>query len=104
MGYPTRSRSYVAMLGSLTKERGVDLTLVASDTTDREMPMLHHRTAPKVPAVWAVRMSMSIPFVWREVLWQKEWGTYLPKRELLRAAGADTNIQTTLRQISGTFA
>lgn len=63
--------------GSLARERGVDLTLIASDTTDHEMLMLNHRTAPGVPVAWAVRMSMSIPLIWREVVWQKEWGPYL---------------------------
>jgi predicted acylesterase/phospholipase RssA len=53
-----------------------DLSLVATDTTNREMLVLNHRTAPHVPVAMAVRMSMSIPFVWREVVWQKEWGTY----------------------------
>ena len=55
---------------------GVDLSLVASDTADMEMLVLNHRTAPQVPVVWAVRMSMSIPFIWREVIWQAGWGTY----------------------------
>ena len=55
---------------------GVDLSLVASDTAEMEMLVLNHRTAPQVPVVWAVRMSMSIPFVWREVIWQAGWGTY----------------------------
>ncbi|MEZ4639466.1 MAG: hypothetical protein R2856_31660, partial [Caldilineaceae bacterium] len=34
-------------------------------------------TAPDLPLAWAVRMSMSIPLVWQEVIWQKEWGDYL---------------------------
>ena len=53
-----------------------DLSLVVTDTTNREMLVLNHRTAPDVPVAMAVRMSMSIPFVWREVVWHKEWGTY----------------------------
>ena len=53
-----------------------DLSLVVSDTSDMEMLVLNHRTAPDCPVEWAVRMSMSIPFVWREVEWQREWGTY----------------------------
>jgi predicted acylesterase/phospholipase RssA len=57
-------------------DRGCDLSLVASDTTNQEMLVLNHRTAPDVPVAMAVRMSMSIPFVWREVVWQKDWGTY----------------------------
>jgi predicted acylesterase/phospholipase RssA len=64
-------------LASMFAKKGVDMTLVASDTTDMEMLMLNHRTAPDVPVVWAARMSMSIPFVWREVEWQPAWGSYL---------------------------
>ncbi|MDD1611332.1 MAG: patatin-like phospholipase family protein [Methylococcaceae bacterium] len=56
---------------------GKDLSLVASNTTSAEMLVLNHRTAPDCPITWAVRMSMSIPFVWREVIWQKSWGAYL---------------------------
>lgn len=56
---------------------GADLSLVVSDTTEMEMLVLNHRTAPDVPVAWAVRMSMSIPFVWQEVIWKAEWGTYL---------------------------
>lgn len=56
-----------------------DLSLVASDTSAMEMLILNHRTAPDCPVEWAVRMSMSIPFVWREVVWQEGWGTYLGK-------------------------
>lgn len=55
---------------------GYELTLVASDTTAGAMLALNHRTAPDLPVVWAVRMSMSIPFLWQEVLWQTEWGLY----------------------------
>lgn len=55
---------------------GKDFSLVASDTTMEMMLVLNHRTAPKLPAVWAVRMSMSIPLLWQEVVWQKEWGQY----------------------------
>jgi NTE family protein len=54
---------------------GVDLSVVASDTADRRLLVLNHRTAPDCPLVWAVRMSMSIPLVWDEVLWEKGWGT-----------------------------
>ncbi len=55
---------------------GRDLSVVASDVTGREMLVLNHRTAPDCPTTWAVRMSMSCPFVWHEVIWQKEWGMY----------------------------
>jgi predicted acylesterase/phospholipase RssA len=63
-------------LGQMHQDRGCDLSLVITDTSNREMRVLNHRTAPGVPVAMAVRMSMSIPFVWREVVWQKEWGTY----------------------------
>jgi NTE family protein len=63
-------------LGQMHQDRGCDLSLVITDTTNREMRVLNHRTAPDVPVAMAVRMSMSIPFVWREVVWQKEWGAY----------------------------
>jgi len=54
----------------------VDLSLVASDTTKGAMLVLNHRTAPDLPLVWAVRMSMSVPLLWQEVVWQREWGQY----------------------------
>ena len=43
----------------------------------RAMLVLNHHTAPGCPVVWAVRMSMSIPLVWNEVVWQSDWGQYL---------------------------
>jgi len=55
---------------------GKDLSLVGSDTTMEMMLVLNHRTAPKLPVVWAVRMSMSIPLLWQEVVWKKDWGKY----------------------------
>ncbi len=55
---------------------GVHLTLIASDTTDQRMLVLNHITTPTLPLIWAVRMSMSIPFVWPEVVWRREWGLY----------------------------
>jgi predicted acylesterase/phospholipase RssA len=63
-------------LATVFDKTQVDLSLVASDTTDMEMLVLNHRTAPGVPVAWAVRMSMSIPLVWREVAWQESWGLY----------------------------
>lgn len=65
-----------ATLAEVHQATGVDLSVVASDTTDMEMLVLNHITAPAVPIAWAVRMSMSIPLVWREVVWQESWGTY----------------------------
>jgi len=62
-------------------KKQVDLSVVTSDTTDGEMLVINHRTAPDVPLARAVRMSMSIPFVWREVVWQEDWGLYKGRRK-----------------------
>jgi len=53
-----------------------DLSLVASDTSGKQMLVLNHVTAPDCPVVWGARMSMSIPLLWQEVIWQASWGTY----------------------------
>lgn len=63
-----------------------DLSLVATDTTENEMLVLNHRTAPQLPVAVGVRMSMSIPFVWREMPWSSDWGTYRG-REKVNAQG-----------------
>ncbi|GAB4577722.1 MAG: patatin-like phospholipase family protein [Anaerolineales bacterium] len=63
-------------LGEFHQRTGKDLTVMASDTSGQELLVLNHRTAPDLPTAWAVRMSMSIPFVWQEVVWKKEWGLY----------------------------
>ncbi len=60
---------------------GVELTLVGADTTSASVLLLNHRTAPDLPVVWAVRMSMSIPLLWQEVVWQAEWGPYSSWKE-----------------------
>ncbi|MFQ5614947.1 MAG: patatin-like phospholipase family protein [Anaerolineales bacterium] len=65
-----------ATLAGFHKKTGKDISLVASDTIGAEMLVLNHRTAPGVPVIWAVRMSMSIPFVWQEVRWDPSWGKY----------------------------
>jgi NTE family protein len=57
-------------------ETQADLSVVASDTTAGRLLVLNHHTAPDCPLVWAVRMSMSIPLVWEEVVWKDSWGTY----------------------------
>ena len=64
-------------LHELFQHTGADLTLIASDTTAEELIALNYRTAPDVPLVAAVRMSMSIPFLWPEVSWSAAWGKYL---------------------------
>jgi predicted acylesterase/phospholipase RssA len=60
----------------------VDLSLIASDTTAGNLLVLNHRTAPYCPVVWAVRMSMNIPLLWQEVIWQQTWGLYRGDRDL----------------------
>ena len=68
-------------LADFYAKKGADLTLMVSDTSDMELLALNHRTAPGVPLSWAVRMSMSIPFVWQEVIWQASWGKYLGRKK-----------------------
>ncbi len=66
-----------ATLLEFAERTGSDLSMVASDTSIQEMLVLNSRTAPDCPVAWAVRMSMSIPFVWQEVKWKAEWGKYM---------------------------
>ena len=75
--YNGKNRNFSEMtLKQFNQATGKDLSLVGSDTTMEMMLVLNHRTAPDLPVVWAVRMSMSIPLLWQEVVWQKEWGKY----------------------------
>lgn len=55
---------------------GQDITITATDTEGRCLLLLNHRTAPRCPVAWAVRMSMGVPLVWQEVEWRAEWGRY----------------------------
>ena len=55
---------------------GRDISLVATDVTSKKMLVLNHRTAPDLPLIRAVRMSMSIPYVWTPVVWRGAWGNY----------------------------
>jgi len=55
---------------------GRDLSITVSDVTGEEMLVLNARTAPTCPVVWATRASMSLPFVFQEVVWRREWGSY----------------------------
>jgi NTE family protein len=64
-------------LKAFEQKTHADLSLCVTDTSDVELLVLNHRTAPDVPIANAVRMSMSIPFVWQEVIWQAEWGSYM---------------------------
>jgi predicted acylesterase/phospholipase RssA len=56
--------------------RGLQLSLAATDVSAQRLLILNHHTAPNVPLLWAVRMSMGIPFVWPEVEWRERWGRY----------------------------
>ncbi|MDT8305584.1 MAG: patatin-like phospholipase family protein [Anaerolineae bacterium] len=70
-------RSYSGMtMEAFFEATGRSLSLIAADTSDNHMLILNHHTAPSVPVVWATRMSMSVPLLWQEVVWQEEWGTY----------------------------
>lgn len=68
-----------ATFAEFNQQTGCHFSVVASDTTSKEMLVLNHLTAPDCPVAWGVRMSMSIPFVWQEVRWQPGWGTYRKK-------------------------
>jgi predicted acylesterase/phospholipase RssA len=66
-------------LGELQRRhaaRGLQLSLAATDVTAQRLLILNHHTAPNVPLLWAVRMSMGIPLVWPEVEWKERWGRY----------------------------
>jgi predicted acylesterase/phospholipase RssA len=70
-------RHFSAMtFGEFHAFTGRHLSLVAADSSGGQLLVLNHTTAPDLPVVWAVRMSMSIPMVWPEVEWRSEWGTY----------------------------
>ncbi len=72
-----KNRSFSKMtLEEFYLATGRDLTLCVTDTTWRMMLALNHRTAPDCPVTWAVRMSMSIPLLWQEVVWDSRWGNY----------------------------
>jgi NTE family protein len=66
--------------GEFHETTGRHLSLVAADTSGGQLLVLNHTTAPDLPLVWAVRMSMSIPMVWPEVKWRNEWGRYRDRR------------------------
>lgn len=61
----------------LTKDLNRELSVVVTDTTAKQPLVLNHRTAPQCPVCEAVLMSISVPFVWPETPWKREWGTYL---------------------------
>jgi predicted acylesterase/phospholipase RssA len=73
----SRPRRYGGMtLAEMHAVTGRELSLVAADAFDARMLVLNHRTAPDLPVVCAARMSMSVPLLWQEVIWQPGWGAY----------------------------
>ena len=64
-----------ATFAQMFERTGVHLTVVVTDTDDATEVLLNHLTAPDCPVFMGVRMSMSIPFVWPEVVWDQSWGT-----------------------------
>ena len=71
------SRAYSRMsMAEFYEATGRSLSLIAADTTINRMLILNHQTAPDLPVVWATRMSMSVPLLWQEVVWQPGWGLY----------------------------
>lgn len=78
--YRGQPRKFSALtLAQFHASTGVEMSLIASDTTAGRMLVLNHATAPDCPLVWAVRMSMSIPLLWEEVRWAASWGRYRGK-------------------------
>lgn len=72
-----KPRNYSSMtLEQFHQATHVDVTFCATDTRSQRQLVLNHRTAPQCPLVYAVRMSMSIPLLWDEVIWQPAWGAY----------------------------
>jgi predicted acylesterase/phospholipase RssA len=78
--WKTGQRQFSGMtLKQFFDETRMELSVVASDTSEGRLLVLNHLTAPECPLVWAVRMSMSIPLVWNEVVWEDSWGLYLER-------------------------
>jgi predicted acylesterase/phospholipase RssA len=65
-----------ATLKQLYDVTQIDLNICCTDQTDHQILVLNHRTAPSCPVAYAARMSMSIPFLWEDVIWREKWGTY----------------------------
>ena len=65
-----------AFHAAINKARPQQLSLIAADITAQNALVLNERTAPDLPILEAVRMSMGIPFVWKEVAWKEAWGFY----------------------------
>jgi predicted acylesterase/phospholipase RssA len=84
-----------ATLAEFHQQTGADFTAITADTTDSVMLQLNHRTAPDLPVAWAVRMSMSLPFIYQEVIWRKEWGQY-DGRDITGHAMVDGGVSSNL--------
>lgn len=69
-----------------------ELTVIASDTSDHRMLVLNRHTAPDCQIAWAVRMSMSIPFVWQEVRWDNAWGGKYRGRDIANHTVVDGGV------------
>ncbi|MGB1252031.1 MAG: patatin-like phospholipase family protein [Candidatus Promineifilaceae bacterium] len=65
-----------ATLAEMYEHTELELSITAADVTDKRLMVLNHRTAPNLPVAMAVRMSMSAPFYWQEVIWEDAWGLY----------------------------
>jgi predicted acylesterase/phospholipase RssA len=71
------AKTTLAAFQKMTANVGRELSVVTADTADQKPLVLNHRTAPDCPVVEAVVMSCSVPLVWPETPWRREWGTYL---------------------------
>ncbi len=63
-------------LSQFFQASGRELTMIAADIDAFQMLALNHRTAPELPLVEAALMSISLPVVLEDVIWQPEWGRY----------------------------
>jgi len=72
-----RPRRYGEMtLSEFFQVTGRELTVIASDIDAFQMLALNHHTASDLPLVEAALMSISLPVVLEDVVWQPEWGRY----------------------------
>lgn len=67
-------------LAELFRRTGRSLTVIATDISGQSMLVLNHSTAPHLPLKWAVRMTISVPYLFTPVVWRAEWGLYRRRR------------------------
>ena len=85
-----RPRRFSAMnFAEFYEATGHELTVVAADATAARLLALNRNTAPDLPVKWAVRMSMSVPLLWEEVIWREEWGAYRGQTDIVGNAIVD---------------